>query len=515
MRGKKMNKLMKKLSFALLAVMTTTSILSGCSAKSSSSSSSEAGVSTSKEVKLKMYLLGDKPKDYDAVYGKINELMKKKINATLDVQFISWGDQATKYPLLFSSGDDFDLIFTATGWCYYNQMATRNGFLNLTDDLLKKYAPETFKNEPKVAWDQAKVNGKIYMVPNDQNEYGTSVLAIRGDLREKYGIGEIKSLADLEKYYDAVAKNEKDIAPIINGGGQNLQWPIEVQSNGLAQVTGTGTEPLIAYDMSDTSGKVFSIAGTTQFKDYATKMKQYADKGYWSKSSVSSKETRDDGFKAGKSASMVWNVGSCANDAAIMNKAHPDWKVEVVDINPGKKKYVNLYTNNGVAVNANSKNPERALMALDLLRYNQDIQDLSFYGIKGTHWDAVGTTQYKTLDATANFPAGNVCPWGWHTSITRTDVNQPAIVKQYNDKWVKEDTIHHPLETFTFDDSKVKNEMAAINNVITQYGLPINLGIMPDVDKAVTTYNQKLKDAGMEKVLKEVQDQVNTYIKGH
>ena len=510
-----MNKFMKRLSVTLLLAGIIMSSLSGCSSSNSSSSSSSSTTTDTKSaVKLKMYILGDKPKDADVVYAKMNELMKKKINATIDVNFISWGDQATKYPLLFSSGEDFDLVFTATGWCYYNQTATRNGFLELTPEMLQKDAPLTWKNEPKVAWEQAKVNNKIYMVPNDQNEYGYQVIGIRGDLREKYNIPEIKSMADLEKYYAAIAKNEKDIVPIINGGGQNLQFPLEFQASGSVGVMGTyAADPILAYNMNDTTGKIFSVIDTPAYKDYAVKMKEYADKGYWSKSSISSKETRDDGFKAGKSASMVWNVGTVANDVKTMNAAHPEWKAEVVDILPGTKKFVNVYTNNGMAINANSKNADRALMALDLLRYDRDIYDLSFYGIKGTHWDAVGDTQYKTLDATANFPAGNVCPWGWHTTINRTDVAQPAVVQQLTDKWAKEDTIHNPLETFTFDDSSVKNEMAAINTVVTQYGLPLHLGIIADPVKGVEIYSQKLKSAGLDKVLKAVQTQADAFIK--
>lgn len=506
-----MKKVMKKLTLSVAVAMTLTSMLGGCGKKEKDPVASNEPAKLS-EVTLKMYLLGDKPKDYDLVYGEVNKLMKEKINATLDVQFIPWGDMGTKYPLLFSSGDDFDLIFTATGWCYYNQMATRNGFYEITEDMLSKYAPNTWKNEPKVAWDQAKVNGKIYMVPNDQNEYGYNVVGIRGDLREKYGIGEIKSEADFEKYLDAVAKNEKDIVPIVNGGGQNLQWPYEVEGNNLALVKGAGSEPLFVYDVNDQSGKVLSMVETQQYTDYVTKMKQFADNGYWAKNSIASKETRDDAFKSGKAASMVWNVGSVANAVSTMNKSHPEWKAEVVDINLGAKKLINVYTNNGIAINATSKNPERALMALDLLRYDRDIYDLTNYGVKGTHWEPVGEDKYKTLDATGNFPAGGVCPWGWHTTLNRRAVDEPAVVQQLTDLWAKNDTVHNPLETFSFDDSKVKNEMAAINSVISQYGLPLNLG-MVDVNSGIATYKEKLKAAGLDKVLQEVQAQADAYVK--
>jgi len=511
-----MKKFMGKLSCIFLLTVIAISTLSGCGSNKSLDSRSLI-IDTKKpstEVKLKMYILGDKPKDADAVYEKMNVLMKQKINATIDVNFISWEDRNTKYPLLFSSGEDFDLIFTATGWCFYSQISTRNGFIELTPEMLQKYAPESWKNEPKIAWEQAKVNNKIYMIPNDQDEYDFQVLGIRGDLRAKYNIPEIKSQVDLEKYYDVIAKNEKDIVPIANSGGQNLQFPLEIQTAAIAGVMGTYTaDPILAYKMDDATGKIFSIIDTPAYKDYTIKMKEYADKGYWAKNSFSSKEAIDDGFKSGKAASMCWNIATVANDVKIMNEAHPEWKAEIVDILPGVKKYINAYTNNGMAINESSKNPERALMALDLLRYDRDIYDLSVYGIKGTHWEPVGDTQYKTLEATTNFPAGAVCPWGWHTSISRTDVDQPVAVDQFITKWKKVDTIHNPLEMFNFNDKDVKSEMAAINTVVIRYGMPLHLGMISDVSKGVDIYSEKLKAAGLDKVMKEAQTQVDAFIK--
>ncbi|WP_051585975.1 ABC transporter substrate-binding protein [Caldanaerobius polysaccharolyticus] len=513
-RHLKVRKILKKISLVLALVLVIASLFTGCT-KTRTSVSTSNGKNGLSPVTLKMYLLGDKPKDFERVYAEVNKLMKQKINATLDVQFIPWGDLNSKYPLLFSSGEDFDLIFTAAGWCFYNQIATSGGFLELTPEMLQKYAPNTWKYEPKLAWDQAKVNGKIYMVPNDQKEYGYNVIGVRGDLMEKYGISDIKSEADLEKYYDAILKNEKGIVPIVNGGGQNLEWPYLLEGNEFAQVRGTGSEPLFVYKITDSSGKILSIVDTPEFKDYVLKMRELAVKGVWSKNSISSKETRDDAFKAGRAASMVWNLGTVSADVTTMNKEHPEWKARVVDIHPGVKKLINPYTNNGIAINANSKNPERALMAIDLLRYDRDIHDLATYGIKGVHWEPVGDTQYKLLPGSVNFSEINNSSWGWHTHINRTDANQPEIVKQLTDKWTKEDLVHHPLEGFTFDDSKVKNEMAAINNVVTQYGLPLNLGMISDPIKGIETYRQKLKAAGLYKVLEEIQKQADQYMKEH
>ena len=84
----------------------------------------EGGADTSKEVKLIMYRLGDRTADFDTVFAKINEKLQEKINATLEVKFMSWGEWEQKYPLVFASGEDFDIIYSAD-WAMYNSQASK------------------------------------------------------------------------------------------------------------------------------------------------------------------------------------------------------------------------------------------------------------------------------------------------------------------------------------------------------------------------------------------------------
>ena len=65
-----------------------------------------------------------------------------------------------------------------------------------------------------------------------------------------------------------------------------------------------------------------------------------------------------------------------------------------------RQKKVNSYINNGVAININSKNPERAMMVLNEFYTNPAVYDLAMLGIEGKHWEAVGSDQYKIIDET-------------------------------------------------------------------------------------------------------------------
>ena len=144
-----MKKSTKKLVSVLLASAMAAGMLAGCgsgngngSTGDSKSSSAVSGTSgdnlnadTSEHVDLTMYLIGDRTPDFDEVYAKINEILEEKLNCSLNVESFPGGEHDTKiFPLLFSSQEDFDLIFTASSWCHYEQTVSLGGFAPLSED---------------------------------------------------------------------------------------------------------------------------------------------------------------------------------------------------------------------------------------------------------------------------------------------------------------------------------------------------------------------------------------------
>ncbi|WOC31640.1 MULTISPECIES: DUF3502 domain-containing protein [Caproicibacterium] len=521
----KNRKVQRLLAGGVAAAMLMTSA-AGCGNSSSSSSGGDtptasttasatsSKVDTSKEVKLKMYLLGDKPADFDKVYAEINKELKAKINATVDVSFLSWAEHDQKYSLLFSSGEDFDLIFTAAGWAHYETTASKKGFYKLTDDFLNTYAPDVKKVVPEEAWKQATINGGVYMVPNYNIEFGQECVAVRGDLMKKYGFKDITSTKDLESFCDKVAKNEKNITP-FGAQGKALQYTYLLNRNHWKEITGTPLT-LFAFQNNDLNNtKVISVAETQQFRQYAKEMKTMQQKGYWSKDALSTKDTRSDAFLQGKAACMVWNVGSCASYSEQANKDHPDWNCNVYDLFPNDKKTINVYTNNGIAINARSKNPERAMMAIDQFMTNKKIYDLAAYGIEGEHYKAVGDKKYVTGPKADRYPANTACNWGWNNeNLTRSyDLTNadPARIKAQNltDAWKKSPAEAHPLLSFSFSEDKVKTQVSVMNTLISQYMDPICCGLVDDPDKAVDEFVAKLKQAGLDQVKAEIQRQAD------
>lgn len=521
-----MGKRTKKLVTVLLTAAMTAGMLAGCGtpdsaassqsgAKGGSASGTEAGenltADTSEHVDLTMYLIGDRTADFDEVYGKINDILEEKLNCSLNVEFMSWGEHDTKYSLLFSSQEDFDLIFTASRWCHYEQTVALGGFAPLSEEFIKTYAPDIWDVVPEMAWDQAEIEGQIYMVPNYSNEFNQDVMAVRGDLMEKYGFDDITSWDELMDFYKACA---------ADGMYASVSAPYYqyFQSKGLSTVGGTpkGGE-LILYNTQDPADLDFTyILDWDGFRDYCVQMKELADAGAWSSDVLNASDERQTGLLTGRTAGMMWNLGSCKTYGTQANDENPDWNVTIIDPVSAQPKKVNSYINNGMAINANSKNKERAMMVLNEFYTNPEVYDLAMLGIEGKHWEAVGDDQYKILDE-SGYGVSNNCNWGWNNcEIQRTEYieNRTALDDRFDEiqetfnNNIKAD---HLYDGFNFDSTNVSTQFAAVEAAIGNYYDPLINGLVDDVDETIAQMKTALESAGIQDILDELNTQAAAY----
>ncbi|GJM75216.1 hypothetical protein HMSSN036_74320 [Paenibacillus macerans] len=312
-------KLQKKATFLMIMVLALTTLLSACGGGNSANSpdaaapnnaaantGSEGGLDISKEVTLKMILLGSKPTDYEEVFGELNKLLKEKINATVEVEFLDWSDWSQKYPLKFAANENFDIAYTAN-WALYNDQVLKGGFLELTDEMLQKYAPKTWEAMPQTSWDQAKVGGKLYMIPNNNREVTDKVVFIREDLRKKYNLEPVNSPEAYAAYLKTIGANEKGITPFGAKPADGWKWH-ELDQILLEQQNEWNLVDYsfpFAYKLDDGTGKVFNVYDTPEFTELLKYYKDLADNNGWSKNIVSNKNDVWQDIKAGKNKLLL------------------------------------------------------------------------------------------------------------------------------------------------------------------------------------------------------------------
>ena len=164
-------------------------------------------------------------------------------------------------------------------------------------------------------------------------------------------------------------------------------------------------------------------------------------------------------------------------------------------------------TGNMLAISATSKHPERTMMFLNLLNSDPYLSNLCAYGIEGVHWKAVGTDRLDFLPQHINYNASLVGnPFIGRLTPTDPD-NLWDILKKANAAATKS-----PIFGFSFNPDPVKNEMSAIQNVKDEFVPHLFVGEV-DVDSTLAKMNDKLNASGLDKVINEMQKQIDAWKK--
>lgn len=525
----------KKISALLIAIMMIISLAacSGSNGDKKESSDKAADTSkngdkkdsgdkaadTSKFVKVNYVVLGDKPKNgqFEKVMAEVNKLMKEKINTELEWKWIEWADWQTKYNLLLASGEAIDLITIGTDWLDTWNNAQRGAFMNM-DDLLPQYAPQTWDSISKEDWSESKYKGNIVLIPeNDYTQWVNHGFYYRGDWAKEAGITDpIKDWEGMGKYMQYVKDNKEGVIPWDTNGASST-WIGYAQSytDQLELPITTGFLPVYTTKSFEEKYTVVSPVFEDTFLNFATLMKEWGDKGYWREDVLNNKNDSQSALRAGLSAVDQHHTNTFGGLRVKMDKDQPGSELQMFPFARTRGNLLEMsISHGGTSLGAHSKNPERALMAYDLIRNDEQIYHLINYGIEGV--------QYEMKDGKRDLPAGyddakdsfSANFWGGRVdkfeipSVTTWDQLEETLFAEY-DKIKKP----YPYGQFVFDKTPVEAELTAITQVSSELGPAITYGKAGDPAQAVEQLRSKLKTAGYDKVLAEMQRQMDEYKK--
>ncbi len=523
------------LALALATVLSTG--LTGCGSKASTEDTTSAStatvnttavatetgatkIDTSKEVELIGYLIGDRLQGMDAVMEKMNEKLKKDINATMTINYIGWGDLQSKYPLVLASGENIDWIYTAN-WAYYGQEASKGAFKEITTDMLQTYMPKHYAAvKDTAAIKETLINGKSYMVSTATPDKKVNEFAIREDLRKKYNVPEVTGWTTIEPYLEAIKKNEPSMIPLnidssIDNGRPMFYQLFSTSKYYQDLLAATSGGSGIIVDTDDVTGTLVKMTDpgvADSYKAAAKVMKTWYDKGYINRNAYSNKVRSKDSFEQGKSAVAFGNTNDI--QSTIDKAAANGWEIKVMPGISTKGTYpMDSFINNGWAIASKCKNPERVMMAMDLIMEDPDYDNLAYYGVEGTHYVLKDgkVTLPDGVTSDKNTYAPDSAGW-WFTNKDLLKVQaswSDAYIKLRED--AKKQVSPYVYAAFSPDTGKVKTEVANTNAVLVQYYNPIALGMVKDVDAAWATFEKKLNAAGVDKLMAEMKTQTDTF----
>lgn len=476
------------------------------------SSAAEAEPAFEKEVELLMYCIGDEGGIYaDEALDNLNAMLKEKINATIKPVMVSWGEYKEKMPLIYASGEAYDLVYVAN-WMNYTAEALKGPFMELSE-LMPAYAPKTYAElKESGALDTALVDGKLYMVPSPTTDYTTYVTIWREDLRKKYNVPEITDWDSLAVYMDAIKENEPDMLPLATGPQIFLNMLLMTENDWSQMTAGKSSTAAgsVVVCKEEEGSKAFNLLDTPEYEAYVKRNREYYEKGYWSRNVLSETRLLAEAFDAGQSAITIGNKSNLLQTFKKTSTNNPDWELGFKNFDAGT--YIKVSpTNNGMAIGINSKNPERAMAYLELINQDEEVFKAMYYGIEGKTY-AVDENGCKTTPEGVDPSTLALRNLGMGTQVEKfmlKDATDEQKVLDEFDSYESKST-YSPLTAFVFDDSAVAAECAAVANVLTEYKLPLDFGVV-DPETALPELRQKVKDAGIDKILEEFNKQLDAY----
>ena len=511
---------MKRIIALMLSGAVCLGLLTACGGSASvesDSPSSSAGSSAEANpfeeyVELLMYSSGSSGADTEIAMEHFNELLKEKANTTIQVTCLGWDNYENQYNLILTSGERADLMYVNPN--LYSRYASTGAFTDLTE-MFPEYMPQTYALFTEDELQQARVDGRLYVIPSYEVNYNQNGIFYRQDLGEKYGVDKIDSMESLEAYMDAIAQNEPNVRP-IDGNPEQALFQLFKSYYGFENIAGSNTSIIMVRSYDDIE-EIIAYPFTDEYVEWAHRMKDWVDRGFWSTNALSSTMDPWSSIQVGTSAVTQANADGAKNMMRTMSEKLPDSKCDYWSfVNLTGYAYADPVMQNGYVVPAASENAERALRVLELIKTDQELFDAWMYGIEGYHFDLNEKGELIR-------PAEGQDPSKVNThsmSGAQYAMRVKPLMREDAGVWDGYQPLLEELESISvpnkfgavvLDYSNVQAELAAVNQVVQQYGMPINVGIVDDVDAAIEEYRQQLEAAGIDRLLEEVKTQMLAY----
>jgi ABC-type glycerol-3-phosphate transport system substrate-binding protein len=490
--------------------------------------SETADIDTSEHVVINYMTTGDKPQTgaNDEMLAMVNKLMTEKINAEINIYWISWTDYLANYNLTLARMDgSVDMIGSSTDWLDAWPNAKNGAFLELSEEMLQKYCPQTWASIPAEHWEPCKFNDVIWFIPEDHySQWTNHGFMYRLDWAREAGLADgVKSWEDMNTYVHYVKDTYGDelVAVWDIDGGTYTAGGYISSKKMWTGIDGIGSGALWgAYSDDPYTVKCVYLEETDLLVEYAKMMQEWNAIGVWP-TDVLSNTGADNAteFRQGLTAmnqhhTQTWTFMASPKSSTDNLMYEKDKDAEVGFFYWGmenKNVRYDRITHGVCAVSAASKNPERTLMAYDLLRNDPEIYHLFNYGIEGRSY-AVDENGYRyrpdTYDADKDSISTN---WWWGRNddleIRSADMNWPVIDALYEE--YKSFATLYPYEQYVPDLESVQSYIDNCGEVYTTYMKQICYGqYSVTAEEIVKEFQDKLRAAGAETVQAKIQEQI-------
>ncbi len=474
----------------------------------------------------------------DKVWAAFNEQLQQYVpNTTVEFIDVSFDEYSEKFSQVLASGEGVDLAWT--GWLINKPQNIADGNLMPLDDLLAEYGQGIVDilGENVVEIHRNAADGKLYYLPSWQGLCGerrgwlvvTEIAELAGDTwiedteaalnkwRNNYSEGTeaFQAVLDQATKYLAAAKEAGKLGAGINTG-RVFGWSMY---NGTRSNPGVGGSE-IGIPFEDNTFTVIDGVASEHYKLYAKTMADWYKEGYI-RSDIMSVDTSTLTMPKNGEITDTTYVFSCDPylTEADQDAATADAGMDMTYLPVEENASLILGGDTSYAIPYCADEPERAMMVLNAIYSQPDLYNTLIYGIEGEDYtknaDGTITTSYVGASPTADDSYG-IQRW-IIGSCKNALINNGTDPNYYADLEALEETARvNPFLNFTFDRTNVEGICASILNVYYEYGPQIDNGVAGDNwEELYNNYMAARKDAGIEELVTEFQNQLNAYIEAN
>ena len=480
----------RKIACLVLAIaMIATVMLSGCS---------PAGQGGDADRKLVWYTFGTKQPDHDKVVAEANKIIKEKLGFEIDYNVVESSAYEQKINLAVSAGEKFDICFTANWMNNFNNNAAKGAFTEITDELLQKNAPELKGLYPDWFMDGGLYSGKLYAIPSYQLVAIPPGYNMQKELVEKYNfdVSTVKNWKDIEPFLASVKEGESNIFPLSPGGD-----PFGYDFDNI------GFERQLWAKKGDPEHKVMARCDIPEAKELLEFWSGWYEKGYIRSDLLTSEENESNDVANNKYAAILGTIKP-GGEGDMKLKTGKDYVSAVVgeaEITSGATVVTML------GISSTCPDPDKAMQLINLLHTDKELYNMLLFGIEGEHYEVVSKDPevVKVVeDSKFSMSATNAWTFGnQFNAFYRDDQTVGA--------WEESDKLNRSMKVstyygFTFDNANVKNEVAKVAAVFNEYHFE-RIYARANWQEAYNEYVQKVKTAGVDKMVEEAQKQIDDW----
>lgn len=479
-------------------------------------------------VNFRAITLGNMPEEgMDEIYRQLDALTIPELNCTLRFDFIPWGNERRQLNIVTASGE-YDFIPGGV-FSDYRTLVYKNAFLDLNQylesvpELTEHYA---FFDEKTL--EKCEINEGLYGLPQF-GQGGIQNLGegffYREDLRREWGLEEICDLETMEAYLYRAKQEEqyRDMPLVTDNRVWSSLWLLITKGKYL-EINSSLETPFVVVE-ADKPYQALNRMETPEFKEVLAYIQKWKRDGILDPDMLARSDNEGElgkrlvlaDQKPCETNNPIWSVSTYWIPA--LQERHPEWEFGFFPyLSQHEKHYVrSLAGNSVISISAKTTEPELALKLLEKIHTDQRYYVLVAYGTEGNNYNLVdGKISFDGINP------GNRYAW---TAVSDDIMNYEAVpvnetwdteVYQVFTDWSEEigkTAEDDPLDGFTF--VLPGREEDAMDQIWIQYFQPLVCGYGEDYLQELEQVNQRLKEAGFDRYLAIIQEQLTECTAGY